>query len=550
MRRVRLILGKSLLSPDKQSSDGRISGCAPERVDAFTHLSKQHRLCDVGGRATFDWLECQPRTVVSKHARITANMRRSMATGELRTVTWSISTQTLCRLLPLGGSRTSLASDWLMRNVPYWLGCFLWSDYSPLTKANRVRFPTGLLLDFHLWELHWTMQLVGRFFRGTAGSHIPAFQRRSILNSFHPLEYLHSVIQIGGRITTEQKTAPERKSGGNGRTLRKPAGQWHSPARFLSTQVIERRGRCAMMGESVAGIGTCSCVVCEVGQSGRESGRCRAAQPGDGSCVLFFKRQATSERQMRGLGQRRVKCTSGRSSRVGENRGWRVDCCKLCDVETLSTSTRVAWYETPCHAPVFSVLLHIYCVRGGHINPHTPHKLPQITQITKLSGLCIIVRGRTCALSPPRGGRLPQLQLQTHSRHRVYHTSHKHTLQPPPRTVFTLYSADKLLCNLSMAGILFQEWVRPQQPPVSADPSCCGDFNTKSKLRTVDASSSRTPAIIRRTDHGCGDGAVGWRVALEGPSQRDVLPSWLDPRPSVPTPPRLTSRPSGNYQAR
>ncbi|KAJ8896017.1 hypothetical protein PR048_001358 [Dryococelus australis] len=36
----------------------------------------------------------------------------------------------------------------------------------PYTKANRVRFPAGTLLNLHLWESCWTMLLVCVFFSG------------------------------------------------------------------------------------------------------------------------------------------------------------------------------------------------------------------------------------------------------------------------------------------------------------------------------------------------------------------------------------------------
>ncbi|KAJ8878528.1 hypothetical protein PR048_019106 [Dryococelus australis] len=39
-----------------------------------------------------------------------------------------------------------------------------WLDYSPPTKANSSRFPTGSRRDFRKWEPFWTMPLAGGFF--------------------------------------------------------------------------------------------------------------------------------------------------------------------------------------------------------------------------------------------------------------------------------------------------------------------------------------------------------------------------------------------------
>ncbi|KAJ8871311.1 hypothetical protein PR048_027628 [Dryococelus australis] len=43
----------------------------------------------------------------------------------------------------------------------------IWLDYSPLTKANRVRFPAESLPDFRTWESCRTKPLVGGFSRGS-----------------------------------------------------------------------------------------------------------------------------------------------------------------------------------------------------------------------------------------------------------------------------------------------------------------------------------------------------------------------------------------------
>ncbi|KAJ8881536.1 hypothetical protein PR048_018018 [Dryococelus australis] len=59
-------------------------------------------------------------------------------------------------------------------------------DYSPPTKANRVRFPAGSLPDLRMWESCRTMPLVCGF---SLGSHVfpaLAFRRCFILASLHP----------------------------------------------------------------------------------------------------------------------------------------------------------------------------------------------------------------------------------------------------------------------------------------------------------------------------------------------------------------------------
>ncbi|KAJ8878934.1 hypothetical protein PR048_019537 [Dryococelus australis] len=43
--------------------------------------------------------------------------------------------------------------------------------------------PAGSLLDFHIWELCWTMPLIGRFSRGSPNSPTLSFQHSSILTS-------------------------------------------------------------------------------------------------------------------------------------------------------------------------------------------------------------------------------------------------------------------------------------------------------------------------------------------------------------------------------
>ncbi|KAJ8881396.1 hypothetical protein PR048_017877 [Dryococelus australis] len=60
------------------------------------------------------------------------------------------------------------------------------SDYSPPIQANRVRFPAESFPDFRRRESCLTMPLVGGFSRGTPVSVSLAFQRYSILTSFHP----------------------------------------------------------------------------------------------------------------------------------------------------------------------------------------------------------------------------------------------------------------------------------------------------------------------------------------------------------------------------
>ncbi|KAJ8888308.1 hypothetical protein PR048_007795 [Dryococelus australis] len=59
------------------------------------------------------------------------------------------------------------------------------SDYSPPTKANRVRFPAESLLDLSKWESCRTMPLIGGFSLGSPGSPALAFRRCSKLTSFH-----------------------------------------------------------------------------------------------------------------------------------------------------------------------------------------------------------------------------------------------------------------------------------------------------------------------------------------------------------------------------
>ncbi|KAJ8868391.1 hypothetical protein PR048_029907 [Dryococelus australis] len=86
--------------------------------------------------------------------------------------------------------------------------CLELSDYSPATKANRVRFPAGSPPDFHMWELCRRKPLVGGFSRGClfppplhsgAVLHTPRFtlngckssMLRAILNS--PLHFRYSL---------------------------------------------------------------------------------------------------------------------------------------------------------------------------------------------------------------------------------------------------------------------------------------------------------------------------------------------------------------------
>ncbi|KAJ8868796.1 hypothetical protein PR048_030336 [Dryococelus australis] len=60
-------------------------------------------------------------------------------------------------------------------------------DYSPHTKANRVRSSAGPLPDFRTWESCRTMTLVDGFSRGSSASLTFTFRRFSILASFRPL---------------------------------------------------------------------------------------------------------------------------------------------------------------------------------------------------------------------------------------------------------------------------------------------------------------------------------------------------------------------------
>ncbi|KAJ8876213.1 hypothetical protein PR048_024123 [Dryococelus australis] len=58
-------------------------------------------------------------------------------------------------------------------------------DYSPPTKASRVRSPAGSLPDFRMWESCRTMPLVGRIYRGTPVSPAPSFRSCPIRTSPH-----------------------------------------------------------------------------------------------------------------------------------------------------------------------------------------------------------------------------------------------------------------------------------------------------------------------------------------------------------------------------
>ncbi|KAJ8870790.1 hypothetical protein PR048_027089 [Dryococelus australis] len=58
-------------------------------------------------------------------------------------------------------------------------------DCSPPTKAKRAQSPAGSLPDFRNWESCRTMALVGGFSLESSGIPALAFQRCSILTSFH-----------------------------------------------------------------------------------------------------------------------------------------------------------------------------------------------------------------------------------------------------------------------------------------------------------------------------------------------------------------------------
>ncbi|KAJ8897305.1 hypothetical protein PR048_002651 [Dryococelus australis] len=118
---------------------------------------------------------------------------------------------------------------------------------SPPTKANRVQSPTGPLPDLRKWKSYLTMPLIGLFSQGSRVSPVLAFQRCSVLTSFHPSSALKtslfllrapSVYSIEhppaylATIHHTRLTVPQARVSATGRRLRstkRPAG-WRPDA--------------------------------------------------------------------------------------------------------------------------------------------------------------------------------------------------------------------------------------------------------------------------------------------------------------------------------
>ncbi|KAJ8878043.1 hypothetical protein PR048_022506 [Dryococelus australis] len=112
---------------------------------------------------------------------------------------------------------------------------------SPPTKASPVRSLTDSFLHFRMWESCQTNPLAGGFPRGSPVSLALVFRCCSSLISFLPHQLSRPRCQEPPKSLNSNRklvkrgrygAAPECKGGGNGRSPRKPADQWHRLARF------------------------------------------------------------------------------------------------------------------------------------------------------------------------------------------------------------------------------------------------------------------------------------------------------------------------------
>ncbi|KAJ8874054.1 hypothetical protein PR048_024894 [Dryococelus australis] len=82
-----------------------------------------------------------------------------------------------------------------------------WLNYSPFTKANRLRFPADLPPDFRMCELCRTMSLAGGFSRGSPVSPVFAFRRRSISHLASPSSALKTSTSRAAQISSPTPAA-------------------------------------------------------------------------------------------------------------------------------------------------------------------------------------------------------------------------------------------------------------------------------------------------------------------------------------------------------
>ncbi|KAJ8869017.1 hypothetical protein PR048_030563 [Dryococelus australis] len=156
-------------------------GMTPQGIEPGSPRNQSH-MCESSSSALKEMFKCPPSarthastrhcTDIRMRIRVQPSWRYPQRGLNPATSDTSCSCATIYRPITIHHSRTDKGKSVDIKSVPQKTLCrlFTWSDYLPLTKANRVRIPAGIAPRiFARVESGWTMPPVGGFSRGSPG---------------------------------------------------------------------------------------------------------------------------------------------------------------------------------------------------------------------------------------------------------------------------------------------------------------------------------------------------------------------------------------------